>query len=866
MQKEIDSLKQQAKEKLKENKKFLDRLRQKPPKHLDTIMQDLHTKTFNKVDCLECANCCKTTSPIVTDKDTQRIAKHLKMKPHKLIEQYLVKDADDDYVGGFIYSNDTNTLTFKQNNVDALTINGTQAATFAGGVTVDGFFTSQGIDDNANANAITINGNEEVGIGQPSPFRKLHVNSGTTNVVARFESTDTTAAIEFKDNNGSAEVGNIGDNVVFFPAGAEKMRITSAGDVGIGVTSPQQKLTLGSVSAGGIQFNYDSTNNYRHQILNYWNSNTDSRMDFNIARTSGQTPETIMSVGYGGNVGIGTDAPPQRLSLFAGTNESVYDVLGVYNSVTGTTAQNKGAAIRIGIGVDGSYSTKIATIYEGNNPNFLQPALAFYTMHNTYLKDSETEKMRISSNGNVGIGFTSPGSTPLSSMKLSVNGNGYFAGNVGIGTTSPSGKLSVTGTGTASAPTFDVINTSTSQFNHSGEAMAPNMTTGQNNIFVIGVASSTKNSGYIGYKYSGTAGSNANVLTFGHWGSDNLMNIDGLGNVGIGMTSPQYKLDVDGQIRAEGIVNIGGIGVAASGALANVDINDTDTNGTSTSYQPNITFKAAGVLKAQIGKLSGSTNYFTAAKNFDGPVNIIASEIHSGHTHSQEYIFGYEPGNNLNTWGLNLVDGTNTANSLYIGAEGLNSGSSIYFHGTSNALCVTRISLNQSLGQWLFDSPDCGSSNISVKWRQYNMGGYMQNMIDFEDDGDIKNINGSYGTISSDERVKENIVDATSKLDDILSLSVKNFNFIGDNKKQIGLIAQDVESIFPSWVKTSDTRIYKTHDENGVPLEEQGELVSGHEDGKSLKVGMEFAILTKAIQEQQEIIESLKQRIEQLEN
>ena len=648
-------------------------------------------------------------------------------------------------------------------------------------------------------------------------------------------------------NNGTASVPL---------AIADNNDATFAGEVSLKSRLNLQRLSGGATTL--IQFKNENGVDRAHIDF----GGTDEELSFFAGAGSTEN----MRIDSSGNVGIGTDAPSQRLSLFAGTNESVYDVLGVYNSVTGTTAQNKGAAIRIGIGVDGSYSTKIATIYEGNNPNFLQPALAFYTMHNTYLKDSETEKMRISSNGNVGIGFTSPGSTPLSSMKLSVNGNGYFAGNVGIGTTSPSGKLSVTGTGTASAPTFDVINTSTSQFNHSGEAMAPNMTTGQNNIFVIGVASSTKNSGYIGYKYSGTAGSNANVLTFGHWGSDNLMNIDGLGNVGIGMTSPQYKLDVDGQIRAEGIVNIGGIGVAASGALANVDINDTDTNGTSTSYQPNITFKAAGVLKAQIGKLSGSTNYFTAAKNFDGPVNIIASEIHSGHTHSQEYIFGYEPGNNLNTWGLNLVDGTNTANSLYIGAEGLNSGSSIYFHGTSNALCVTRISLNQSLGQWLFDSPDCGSSNISVKWRQYNMGGYMQNMIDFEDDGDIKNINGSYGTISSDERVKENIVDATSKLDDILSLSVKNFNFIGDNKKQIGLIAQDVESIFPSWVKTSDTRIYKTHDENGVPLEEQGELVSGHEDGKSLKVGMEFAILTKAIQEQQEIIESLKQRIEQLEN
>jgi hypothetical protein len=336
------------------------------------------------------------------------------------------------------------------------------------------------------------------------------------------------------------------------------------------------------------------------------------------------------------------------------------------------------------------------------------------------------------------------------------------------------------------------------------------------------------------------------------------------GRVGIGVTSPQYKLDVDGQIRAEGIVNIGGLGVAASGALANVDINDTDTNGTSTSYQPNITFKAAGVLKAQIGKLSNSTNYFTAAKNFDGPVNIIASEIHSGHTHIKEYIFGYEPANSGNTWGLNIVDDTNTANSIYIGAEGLNNTSSIFFHGYTNALCVTRISLNQSLGQWLFDAPDCGTSSTSVKWRKYNVGGYMQNMIDFESSGTINNATGSYGTISSDERVKENVVEATSKLNDILSLKVKNFNFIGDNKKQIGLIAQEVEEVFPSWVNTRDTRIYKTHDEHGVPLEEQGELVSGYEDGKGLKVGMEFAVLVKTIQELNAKIVALESRINEM--
>ena len=295
-------------------------------------------------------------------------------------------------------------------------------------------------------------------------------------------------------------------------------------------------------------------------------------------------------------------------------------------------------------------------------------------------------------------------------------------------------------------------------------------------------------------------------------------------------------------------------------------LNDTTSSSTSTTYTPTILFKADDVTKATIGKLSGSTNYFTAAKNHDGPVNIVTSDLHSGHTHNPEYVFGYEPSNNVYTWGLQMKGNSNTSNSLYMDPDADNHNSSIFFGGYTNALNVTRISHNQSLGTLLMDVPDAGTSNISVKFRQYNIGGYMQNMIDFEDDGDIKNINGSYGTISSDERVKENIVDATPKLDDILSLSVKNFNFIGDNKKQIGLIAQDVESVFPSWVQTSDTRIYKTHDENGVPLEEQGELVSGHEDGKSLKVGMEFAVLVKTIQELNAKIVALEARVQTLEN
>lgn len=87
-----------AKDKYKENKKFFFNLRKKTPKDLDVIMQDLHDKEFAKTDCLSCANCCKTTGPLITDKDIARISKHFRMKEQKFIETYLRIDEDNDFV------------------------------------------------------------------------------------------------------------------------------------------------------------------------------------------------------------------------------------------------------------------------------------------------------------------------------------------------------------------------------------------------------------------------------------------------------------------------------------------------------------------------------------------------------------------------------------------------------------------------------------------------------------------------------------------------------------------------------------------------------------------------------------------------
>ena len=98
MQDIINNLPKFAKDKHNENKKFFAKLKSKPPKDLDYIMQDLHEQEFKRTDCLECANCCKTTGPLFTDKDIDRISKFFRLKPQQFIAQYLRIDEENDYV------------------------------------------------------------------------------------------------------------------------------------------------------------------------------------------------------------------------------------------------------------------------------------------------------------------------------------------------------------------------------------------------------------------------------------------------------------------------------------------------------------------------------------------------------------------------------------------------------------------------------------------------------------------------------------------------------------------------------------------------------------------------------------------------
>jgi hypothetical protein len=141
------------------------------------------------------------------------------------------------------------------------------------------------------------------------------------------------------------------------------------------------------------------------------------------------------------------------------------------------------------------------------------------------------------------------------------------------------------------------------------------------------------------------------------------------------------------------------------------------------------------------------------------------------------------------------------------------------------------------------------TDNSFRAFNYFNLGASASRFI-IADSGNATNTNGSYGTIS-DAKLKENITDATSKLDKVNQLRVRNYNLIGSELKQIGFVAQEFEQVFPSMVEESpDTD--KDNNNLGTTT-------------KTIKTTVLIPILVKAIQEQQALIENLTTRLNALE-
>lgn len=89
---------QKARNRKKENQVFYRRLKARPPADLDQRFHELHEEVFSHTDCLSCANCCKTTSPVFYERDIERAARSLRMKPGEFTTRFLRIDEEKDYV------------------------------------------------------------------------------------------------------------------------------------------------------------------------------------------------------------------------------------------------------------------------------------------------------------------------------------------------------------------------------------------------------------------------------------------------------------------------------------------------------------------------------------------------------------------------------------------------------------------------------------------------------------------------------------------------------------------------------------------------------------------------------------------------
>jgi hypothetical protein len=154
-----------------------------------------------------------------------------------------------------------------------------------------------------------------------------------------------------------------------------------------------------------------------------------------------------------------------------------------------------------------------------------------------------------------------------------------------------------------------------------------------------------------------------------------------------------------------------------------------------------------------------------------------------------------------------------------------------------NNLCVFK-NTNTTNGYGI--SVQLSVSNTS-NWFYEGSASSVQKILIYSN-GNIVNVNNSYGTLS-DISLKENIVDATPKLNDILNLKVRNFNLKNDENKtkQIGFIAQEIEEIFPNLVDI----------DNSTNL-------------KSIKTSVLVPMLVKAIQELNQKREEQQAQIEEL--
>jgi hypothetical protein len=303
----------------------------------------------------------------------------------------------------------------------------------AGGATL---FSNDATGGGTYTERMRIDSSGNVGIGINKVF-------GSGNGYAGNTSAASSATLELWDTSGNTKLYNAwgSGNLLFGTAGTERARIDSSGNLGLGTSSPSSKLDVnGKVTlTGGEDNQLQWTNNSQTWRLNnstagqiYLYNVTSARFPFKVDAATASDTLCLTSTG----VGIGTSAPASLHHVDGGISTvGRYGASGamVLRSASGSQASPTAISVSttlatiVARGYDGSAYRDVGTISFASDGAISSSSSPGYIQFNTTSSGSTsaTERMRIDSSGNLGVGTSTPDVVRLRSKGLNTAATHY---------------------------------------------------------------------------------------------------------------------------------------------------------------------------------------------------------------------------------------------------------------------------------------------------------------------------------------------------------------------------------------------------------------------------------------------------------
>jgi hypothetical protein len=699
---------------------------------------------------------------------------------------------------------------------------------FGVGVPADGTVTGTKLSSPFNYNSGLLyldTTNNRVGILSTSPTVTLDVVgnakvSGTTNLNGLSVSGITTLSNTTIFNPGPVLVGTATST----GTANQKLQVSGGAYVssglGIGTATPSGSL---DVSGGSIRVRNNGTytepndnagvlaydSNLSEFTVSSRSSSTNSYLRF-LTSNSGTSGERVRITAEG-NFLVGTASSTgtasQPLQVSGGAYVSANLGVGRANPTYKIDVFG-GSGLRVG-GVSGDGYLLAYDSSSGNN--VILEATDFLT--------TTKRNLTIQPNGgNVLVGAAT--STGTASQPLQVTGGAYVSGNLGIGTTNPTTTLTVQGNANVSG----VITATTFSGTLSGYASSAGIATYATNsgistsviggigsitqLQVTGISTFTNGPVLIGTGTSTGTASQPLQVTGGAYVS---------GNLGVGVTNPGSKLDIVGDIRFGkqdySFQSIQKVATLNADGISGVYPTGSFRFYTYPGYINTSTLKLG--IRGQDDVLGETSDLVTIVSTSASSGNIgIGTTNPSQKLHVQ--------GNVRITGGL--YDFNNGAGSTGQILQSVGTGISWTTFSGGSTITVSDDTSTNATRYLVFEDVTSGTSssiNVSSTKLTFNPSTGALSATDFNSTSDIN--------------LKENIKPIENSLDKIMQLNGIEFDWKENKKPSIGVIAQEVEKVFPSLVKTAENKSVNYNGLVGVLIEAIKELKKEVEDLKIAK-------------------------------